>query len=364
MKGYVMKKILLLSVGFVLVFAMSFAPNKDCKECHPQIFKEYQTSQHANATIFKDPIHAAVWKKNPLSKKQAYKCAKCHTPAANNINKLIAPNGIGPDPKNPTQNDAVACAYCHRIKAIKEGLTINHNIVSPQKKRYFGARTNHITSPYHQIDTSNLLFLQGNVCMGCHSHKRNKFGLNVCSTNEHNEIENANCVSCHMPKMAGSVSTLKKRKNHAFHGFAGAHSHQKFLKKYVDIEFLAHLQGFDIAINSKIPHDFLLHPARVAFMVVKVQRQNKTVFNKKEILVRILGKNGKPTPPWLANRVVKDSMLKANEKRVFHYGLKLKKGDTIIVALAYKLVKPPFAKKLGVKNNKTYIFKKAVFRYQ
>ena len=361
-----MKKMLLFSLGFIFVFAMNFAPNKDCKECHPLIYKEYQTSQHANATIFKDPIHKAVWQKNPLSKKQAYKCAKCHTPAANNLKELVAPNGIGPDPKNPTQNDAVACAYCHRIKTIKEGLGTNYNIISPKEKRYFGSRVDHIKSPYHQIDTSNRLFLQGNVCMGCHSHKRNKFGLNVCSTNEHREIENANCVSCHMPKVAGSVSTLKKRKFHTFHGFAGAHSHQKFLKKFVSIEFLPHLQGFEVAINSKIPHDFLLHPARVAFAKIKVLRNGKPVFEKKEVLVRIIGAKGKPTPPWLAKEVVKDTMLKANEKRVFHYDFTLRKGDKIVVALGYKLVKPPLAKKLGIdpKENKPYIFKKVVFRYQ
>ncbi|BCD60557.1 MULTISPECIES: multiheme c-type cytochrome [unclassified Nitratiruptor] len=359
-----MNRVWLLVATACALFASHFAPNSACKECHPLIYKEYQTSQHANATIFKDPIHAAVWKKNPLHKKGAYKCAKCHTPAAKNFKQLIQPNGIGPDPKDPTQNDAVACAYCHRIKAIKEDLKTNHNIISKTPKKYFGTRKDHIKSPFHEIDTSNKRFLQGNVCMGCHSHKRNKFGLNVCSTNPHREIENANCVSCHMPKIAGSVSTLKKRKTHAFHGFAGAHSHNKMLAQYVDIEFLPHLKGFEIAINSKLPHDLLLHPARVAFVKTVVKRDKKTVFQKTEILVRILGKDGKPTPPWLAQEVVKDTMLKANEKKVFKYGFALKKADKVIVILGYRLVKPPLAKKLGIKApeaTKPIIFKKAVF---
>ncbi|BCD62549.1 hypothetical protein NitYY0826_C1427 [Nitratiruptor sp. YY08-26] len=360
-----MNKIALLLVTAVFAFAAKFAPNSACKECHPLIYKEYQTSQHAHATIFKDPIHKAVWEKNPLSKKNAYKCAKCHTPAANNFKELIAPNGIGPDPHNKTQNDAVACAYCHRIKAIKEDLKTNHNIISPTPKKYFGTLKDHIKSPFHEIDTTNSNFLQGNVCMGCHSHKRNKFGLNVCSTNEKREIENANCVHCHMPKVNGSVSTLKKRSHHAFHGFAGAHRYQNMLARYIDIEFLPHLKGFEIAINSKIPHDLLLHPARVAFVSIKVVRDNKPVWQKKESLVRVLGANGKPTPPWLAKEVVKDTMLKANEKRVFKYDFQLQKGDKIVVALGYKLVKPPLAKKLGIpsKANKTAILKKRAFTY-
>ncbi len=358
------KKWILFLSGLSLIASTHFAPNKDCKECHPTIWQEYQTSQHANATIFKDPIHKAVWKKNPLSKKGAYKCAKCHTPAANNLKELIAPNGIGPDAKNPTQNDAIACAYCHRIQSIKEGLVANTNIISPEPKKYFGTRKDHIPSPYHKIDTSNPNFLQGNVCMGCHSHKRNKFGLNVCSTDEKREIENANCVSCHMPKVKGSVSTLRQTKTHTFHGFAGAHSHNEMLKKYVDIEFLPHLKGFEIALNSKIPHDLLLHPARVAFVKVKVLRENKPIFTKVEPLVRIIGADGKPTPPWLAKEVVKDTMLKANEKRIFKYDVKLQKGDRVVAVLGYRLVKPPLAKKLGIKEEfatKPIILKKATF---
>ena len=350
----------------LLVFAGNFAPNSACKECHPKIFEEYQTSQHANATIFKDPIHKAVWEKNPNSKKGAYRCALCHTPAADNLEELIAPNGIGPDPKNPTQNDAVACAYCHRIKDIKPGYKMNHNIISKTPKRYFGTRKEHIKSPFHEIDTSNKNFLQGNVCMGCHSHKKNKFGLNVCSTNEKGEIENANCVKCHMPKAKGSVSVFRDTKTHAFHGFAGAHRHQNLLKKYVDIEFLPHLKGFEVAVNSKIPHAFLLHPARAAFVKVYVERDKKRVFEDTKPLVRVLGADGKPTPPWLAKEIVKDTMLKANEKRVFKYEIELKKGDKIGVVLGYRLVKPPLAKKLGIKEEfatKPVIFKKAEFIY-
>ncbi len=359
-----MKKLILFALA-TFAFA-KFAPNSACKECHPIIYEEYQTSQHAKATIFKDPIHKAVWLKNPASKKGAYKCAKCHTPAADNLKELVAPNGIGPDPKNASQNDAVACAYCHRIEAIKEGNITNHNIISKTPKKYFGTLKDHIESPFHKIDTSNKNFLQGNVCMGCHSHKKNKFGLNVCSTNENKEIENNNCVACHMPKVPGSVSNLKERKMHTFHGFAGAHAHNQMLAKYVDISFIPHLQGFGIAIDSKAPHALLLHPARVAFVKVHVVRDGKVVWKKKDLLVRVLGKDGKPTPPWLAREIVKDTMLKANEKRVLNYPFTLQKGDKVVVVLGYMLVKPPLAKKLGIdpKYNKPYILKKAEFLYQ
>jgi hypothetical protein len=341
-----------------------FTPNQTCKGCHPKIYEEYMTSMHANATIFKDPIHAAVWKKHPKAKKGAYECAQCHTPAADNIDELIAPNGIGPDPKNPTQNDAVACAYCHRIKAIEPGEITNKNIIDPTPKKYYGSRKDHIPSPFHAIDTSNPNFLKGNVCMGCHSHKKNRFGLNVCSTNEHGEIDKADCVSCHMPQVPGSVSIYNVHPTHAFHGFAGAHVHHGMLKKYVDIEFMPHLKGFEIALNSHIPHAFLLHPARAAFVKVFVERDGKKVFEDTKPLVRIIGANGKPTPPWLAREVVKDTMLQANEKRVYKYDFQLQKGDKVTVLLGYRLVKPPLAKKLGITEEfatKPVIFKRSTF---
>ena len=143
--------------------------------------------------------------------------------------------------------------------------------------------------------------------------------------------------------------------------------HSKMLATYVDIEFLPHLKGFEISLNSHIPHAMLLHPARVAFLKVVVKRGEKKVFTKVEKLVRILGADGKPTPPWLARQVVKDTMLKANEKRNFSYDLRLEPGDKVIALLGYRLVKPPLAKKLGIDDpiaTKPFILKKALFVYE
>ena len=358
-----MKKILLLSLSCILAFATSFTPNNKCQECHPLIYQEFTQSMHAKATIFKDPIHAAVWKKHPLHKKGAYKCAKCHTPAADNFKELIAPNGIGPDPKNASQNDAVACAYCHRIEAIQEGNRTNSNVISPHPRIYFGARKEHIASPFHKIDTSKAAFLKGASCMGCHSHNRNKKGLYLCKM-EYNAT--SDCASCHMPQVPGSVSTLKKRATHAYHGFAGAHVAPKMLAKYVDLSLAPTPNGLRLTLTSHIPHEFLSHPARVAFVMVKVLRDGKTVWQKRELLVRILGHAGKPTPPWLATQVLKDTMLKANEKRSFTYNVQLQKGDKVVALLGYRLVKPPLAKKLGIdpKTNKPVILKKVTFIFE
>ncbi len=362
------KSVLFLSIASLVFAANSFVPSSKCKECHEIIYKEFQTAQHANSTVFKDKIHAAVWAKHPKNlKMKKYGCAKCHTPAANDIEKL-SKKGVEylPDKNNPTQNEGISCAYCHRIKDIKHGKMMNTNIVSKESRKYFGNLQNHIKSPFHKIDTTNKNFKNGNVCIGCHSHKKNKFNLNVCSTNINNEMDGANCVSCHMPKVKGSVSTLRDTKVHAFHGFAGLHSYSDMLKKYVDIELLREINDFVVSINNKSSHALTLHPLRVMKLLVSVKRDGKEIKFPPKIFLRAIGQNGKPTPPWLAKEIVKDTVIKANEKRSIKYKFHLKKGDEVKAVLGYYLVNPKLVKKLGLENyqkaTKFYILKEEKFK--
>ena len=227
MNGALMKTLfpLLFLLTYLLPASHTFEPSETCKSCHPIIYKEFKSTQHAKASIFKDEIHAAEWKKHPKNTKlESYTCAKCHTPAASNIDALVAKhNSIVPDANNSTQMEGISCAYCHRIESIEHAKIMNRNIISKENKVYFGTLKEHIESPFHKIKTENKHFKNGNVCIGCHSHKQNKYEINVCSTNIDNELDGANCVSCHMPKVKGSVSNMNETKEHAFHGFPGTH---------------------------------------------------------------------------------------------------------------------------------------------
>ena len=123
-----------------------FAPSSDCKECHPKIYSEYYTSMHSNATPQKDPIHKAVWDVHPKNlKKQQYSCGKCHTPTADNLDKMLKKGEkVLPLKENKTHQEAVSCAYCHRIKDIKLHKKSNTNIITKAEKVYFGTLKNHI----------------------------------------------------------------------------------------------------------------------------------------------------------------------------------------------------------------------------
>ena len=349
----------------------TFAPSQDCQACHTKIYDEYYTSMHANPTPQKDPIHGAVWDMHPKNKKfKQYTCGKCHTPTADNLDKMLTKGQKAlPMADNQTHQTGISCAYCHRIKSIEiHSKPSNTNIISKDEKNYYGTLKDNIESPYHGImSTGNEHMANGNVCIGCHSHKKNKHNLNVCSTNIDNEMDGANCVSCHMPKVDGSVSDMHKTKKHSFHGFAGSHFHSNMLTKHIDISLLREINNFKINIDNRTSHALLLHPLRSAVLKVQVLRDGKTIKLKDEIFERVIGHNGKPAMPWRASTTLKDTMIQANEKRVVKYDFKLKKGDKVNLVLGWYLVNPKALKALKLENKKVATefkeFKKESFSF-
>lgn len=350
-----MKKIYLLLVLFSSIIANDavheYAPSEECKGCHTTIYNEFYTSMHANSTPQADPIHNAIWKKHPQNLKQnRYECGKCHTPAANNVDKMVKKGQKAPfDAKNQTHQEAISCAYCHRIKSVEKHKMHNTNIMHTDQKAYVSASKKSVKSDYHEVVADvNGAFKKGDSCIGCHSHKKNKADLFLCSTDIDNKEDGANCVSCHMPKVNGNATNDIKSASHAFHGFAGAHNNSEMLRQYVDISVLGEKDNFIVKIHNKASHALLLHPLRVAALVVKIKRGNKVKELKKEMFMRVIGKDGKPAMPWIADKTLKNTMIQANETRTIKYDFKLQKGDTVGVALGWYLVNPKAVKKLGL----------------
>ena len=333
--------------------AAHFESSEQCKACHPVIYEEFQTTQHANASVFDDEIHGAVWRDHPQNiKMSSYTCAKCHTPATDNYEALVAKgNGVVPDKNNTTQREGISCAYCHRIEDIEYHEQSNTNIISKESKSYFGTLKSHIDSPFHKIRTDSKHFDNGNVCIGCHSHKKNKFGTNVCSTNIENELDGSNCVSCHMPKVEGSVSVLRETEKHTFHGFPGTHTHRDMLSHYVDLKVIREAEGFKVIIENKSSHALSLHPMRVMQLRVNLIRGGSTKALESKNFARIIGDKGEPRPPWLAKKEVSNNAIKAHEKREIGYPEVLQKGDIVEITLGYYLVNPKMLKSLDLEKN-------------
>jgi len=111
------------------------------------------------------------------------------------------------------------------------------------------------------------------------------------------------------------------------------------LTQYVDISILRNIDNFVVNIDNRSSHALLLHPLRVAVLKINVQRAHKTIKLQKEVFVRVIGKDKKPAMPWIADAVIKDTMIKANEKRAVKRDFKLLKGDRVDVALGMVLSK-------------------------
>ena len=357
-----MKKFLMILAlsGFALAANMHFEKNQKCSECHPAIYEEYQTSQHAKATVFKDPLHAAVYYKHPqYNKLDKYRCGACHVPTADNLSELLAANnGVVPDADNETQNEAVACAYCHRIEDTKPGKAFSKNIVSKEERVYFSSKSNPGTSPFHGIKTNKAVFKDGKLCMGCHTRKANKKKFDVCETDINPNAKNKDCIACHMHKVDGAPSTMSNAKQHTFHGFDGLHGDLKHLSQFIgmDISVKDYKKMFTITIDHDVPHSSRLHPLRMGLLKVTVKRGSEVIEMESRKLIKVIGsKAGKSpvkTPPWLATEIIKDTRIPANTVKAYPYAWNLQAGDVITAKFGYFLVKTRALQKFDLQDNK------------
>jgi DNA-directed RNA polymerase subunit RPC12/RpoP len=338
--------------------------NTTCKKCHPIIYAEYQNSMHAKASIFQDPVHKAIWDKHPAKAKNNYKCAKCHTPSDHAImsgKSKLMDNEI-------QRTEPISCQQCHKIESIKKHAKSNKNILTHKKKYFFSANkskkgskvvfkeeshffgmfTTTTGSPYHDIDYSNENFYNGNMCMGCHAHKQNGKSFTVCDMEIKQGKSKETCISCHMPKIEGTFVNLHNTKIHAFHGISIHHITPSMLSKYIKLFLKPYSEGFEIAIKNEATHTLFPQPLRLNQLRVSIEREGKTIELKTESFARVIGKDGKPSMPWLANAIIKDTSIKAHETRKVAYDTLLKKGDTVVVKFGYYVVNPKSAKKLGI----------------
>jgi len=348
---------LILSLLTLLSIQLSATDVQTCKSCHPVIYNEFQNSFHKKSTITEDKVHNAVWQKHPAKAKDNYKCAKCHAP----------------EEKKAEAHQGITCITCHTITNVEEHPKANKNIyetkdktlysaqkgmedkkvVYEEKSSWFGLIKETKGSPYHDIDYRNEAFYTGKMCMGCHSHKQNGKEFDVCRTDMTGaKNKESNCITCHMPKVNGSATTIRESKTHAFHGFAGVRNASNMLEKYIELSYKKSSNGFEIMLENKAPHNLLTHPLRVVQLKTILKSEGKSETLKTHTFVKVIGTDNKPSMPWLATQVVKDTMIKGNESRTITFDKKLKSGDEIETILGYYIVNPKAAPKLGLENEK------------
>jgi len=347
-------------VYLLVLSSLLFANAEDtasCKKCHPTITAEFESSMHKKSSIYEDKVHKAVWDKHPAKTKGNYNCAECHTPNA---------------ASEEVSHEGITCISCHTIKNVEKHAARNktiyasdkHTLFSAEKGResevvkykttssWWGNKTT-VGSAYHDIDYTNEAYYTGEMCMGCHSHKQNSHQFDVCRTDEAGAKDTKeNCITCHMPKVGGTATTVRHSETHAYHGFAGARVAPSMLAKYVLLDLKKAAKGFEVTVENKAPHELLSHPLRVVQLKATLIRGTKHTPLKTHSFVRTIGTQGKPSMPWLATEVVSNSMIQANEKRVVVFDDALKSGDKIEVVIGFYVVNPKVLKKLNLQDDK------------
>jgi formate-dependent nitrite reductase cytochrome c552 subunit len=158
------------------------------------------------------------------------------------------------------------------------------------------------------------------------------------------------CISCHMPQIMGSKTTLSNSKTHAFHGIAGIHQQTESLGQYIDFEIEKNLHGFNVKIINQANHALFGEAYREGILEVTILRAGKTLRLKPYIFTRIFAKDGKECMPFEATEVLKDTLIYA--KKTINYDVKVQTGDKITLSLGIKLISDKAAKKLNLQDDK------------
>jgi DNA-directed RNA polymerase subunit RPC12/RpoP len=369
-----MKSILLIIFLFINIQASEAIPSNTCKGCHPTIYSEFNDSSHRKSSIFENKVHKGMWDLHPDKQKESYTCAKCHTPTDLKLLKDLEENKKAmPQNNNIQTQEAISCVYCHSIKDIEKHPKSNDNILTSKEKVFYAANENNrdekskkfedkvslfgmmkekAGSPFHKIDYSNKNFYTGEMCMGCHSHSQNDNNFDLCRVDEKAaKDEETNCISCHMPKISGTATSIKITKEHRFHGFASGSKSPELIIKYIKINIKEKAKNFEISIKNEAAHDLFLQPLRLAQLKITILRDGKNIELETKSFARIIGKDGKPTMPWLADSEVANNMLKANENRIINYDFQIQKDDKIEVIFGYYTVNPKMIEKLNLQND-------------
>lgn len=228
-----------------------------CKECHEEIYKQWEQSWHANTINssldgMRNFIMVGIgkeWKK-PLSKAQILKCLDCHAPVVNFASEKLAMK-IGDmivtalDKKGTKESEEamkqlarinVGCTVCHNIKATSVAIGLRGK---PEYGAVYGVHGK--KSDGHK--TIQAVELKRSIfCMQCHGIYDAPDGEQIqCNTlsgsyqNAYNNLGGSQtCQDCHMHE---------KDRGHLFPGGHDLAMVKEGLGLKVEIDAYRHLPG-------------------------------------------------------------------------------------------------------------------------
>jgi hypothetical protein len=354
-----MKNIILLLTVITSLLSAKYLTNESCKECHEDIYYEYQSSYHSK-TYFNDELHRKV--ADAVSDK-SYDCGVCHMPAAKTIKEMEA-GEKQPSNLSVEQTDAISCFYCHQIGYVKQAHQRNINFPSRNVEGYkpsmFGSLKNTDESDKHEM-SNNPLYKQ-KVCLGCHSHKRNSHDVMIFNAMEDNQ-DSTECIKCHMPYTNGKVEKMNKRgrTEHRSHTFVGIHN-KEMRKDAIDISITTVDNTIEVTLKNKMPHPLIIQASRLKYLQLNLIRDNEVIWKnftsspledkQASFIIEFADKDGNfVSIPAFAYKRGFVNNLKAKEIRTLKYTVKdIKQGDIIKASMFVILAKPSCADELNLKD--------------
>ena len=371
-----------------------------CKNCHQEIFRQWQGSMHAQSTALADPIHATFYKQevgDPTAEGQIHKksgkfpvCLNCHAPnaARDKTTKLDA---------MAAYSEGVNCVGCHSLgdfKGVKgedgklrlgiAAYTLADTLQGPagfpngvQKLTaagdMFGGAVDGSEDKKPNPHLGEAVEFQGkpvpalplqanpsqlktsDACMGCHDQRNNPHGVPLCQTGNEYMAGGSQvaCQSCHMGFSDGSSD----------HSMGGGHN-QAMLKRGVLFELDAAPAGdkltTKLTVKNLQPHAMPTGaPFRNMYLkVMAYDASGNVVWQNAEghpakadaqayFSYGMKDDKGMPAPPPTATQPGDDTRLKPHETRELVYdipaaGVVLVRGE-----LYYNLLWPSLVEKFS-----------------
>lgn len=186
-----------------------------CGACHPEIFKMWNGSTHANA--WRNPLFQALYNlgkktaEGESERKNIESCVRCHFP----IGHSGAETGLSPD----DEKGGVICDFCHSVRATT-GIGNAPYILSPGNAAAMEGGTkygpfNDSPDTIHKNQYSEL-HTRSEFCGGCHdvSHAGNNLPIEQTYTewrqgpyNTGDPKTTVHCQDCHMRQRPGFPCT-------------------------------------------------------------------------------------------------------------------------------------------------------------
>ena len=321
-----------------------------CGECHPEIYRTWQSSQHASA--FTDPgfqiPYDRIRREDPG---RTLPCEQCHNP----MRFLLSPR----DPRAAIfSREGVTCDFCHSVESVTPGGPFPRYKARPGAK--FGPKGGTGKSP-HGTKFSRL-HITSDFCAGCHEY-RNEHGAPILTTASEWEESfyrgtGVHCQFCHLPQLFDArFMDGKRQKGPVDHAMVGGHSRER-LSRAIPVHAQLLLSGGEARVVVSVKNELVGHATpsglpthRIRLTATLHDATGNDLGRREEVFERVLG-DGKGKPLTKAEdifldarEVLKDTRIKPKEIRQVRFSFPVDNGApaAALVSLVYERPTPDAA---------------------